>query len=191
MQKKVANSRILKTALEQFSSKGYSETKMTDIAGKAGISVGALYLRFSSKESLCRELIRDQTKDYDGRTRTIAGSNKEALHALNEYIIFCLDFALKKKQLISMFYREHRLQFIKPLRNEFFRTQHALLESILVNGIHDGTIRPLDTRRTAMTIFAAIRGAIMMKLIFGIGSPKDLAESLFDLMSNGLRKDVS
>lgn len=178
-------------ALELFSSKGYSETKMADVARTVGLSVGALYLRFGSKQELCMELIKYQTKDYEGLARNVVESNSDPLQALRQYMLFCLEFALKKKQLISMFYREHRLEFITPLRKDFVKTQHKIIESILVKGIEKGAIRNLDTNKTAMTIFASIRGAVMLKLIFGVGSSKALGESLFDLISNGIGKEVS
>jgi AcrR family transcriptional regulator len=187
---KVPISKILKVALNLFSSKGYAETKMTDIARETGISVGALYLRFNSKEDLCMALINDQTKDYEKVARNVAGADKEPLQALRDYISFCLEYAFKRKQLISMFYREHRLPFLKPVRKTFFKTQHRLIEGILISGVKKGVIRPLDTNDTALMIFASIRGAVMVKLIFGVGSSKGLGQSLFDLISSGIRKDV-
>ena len=188
---KVATSKILKAALDLFSAKGYAETKMTDIARAVNMSVGALYLRFKSKEDLCLELVKDQTKDYEKLAKSVVESCSDPVQALRDYISFCLEFALKKKQLISMFYREHRLHFLKPLRSRFMRKQQKLIESILGDGIEQGLVRPLNTQETGLIIFASIRGAVMLKLIFGTGSSKELGESLFDLISNGIRKDVT
>jgi AcrR family transcriptional regulator len=188
---KVATSTILKAALDLFSAKGYAETKMTDVARSVDISVGTLYLRFKSKEDLCLELVNDQTKDYEKLAKSVVESCSDPVQALKGYISFCLEYALKKKQLISMFYREHRLHFLKPLRSKFMREQQKLIESILGDGIKQGLMRPLDTRETGLMIFASIRGAVMLKLIFGVGSSHELGKSLFDLISNGIRKDVT
>ncbi len=68
---KVPKSKVLRSALDLFSSKGYSETKMTEIARDSGLSVGALYLRFKNKEELCLELIKDQTKDFIERIENL------------------------------------------------------------------------------------------------------------------------
>jgi AcrR family transcriptional regulator len=187
--RKVSTAKILKVALDLFSSKGYGETKMVDIAREAGLSVGALYLRFNNKENLCLALIEDQTKDYEELSCSVVRSCSDPVLALRDYISFCLGYASKKKQLISMLYREHRLQFLKPLRNTWMKNQQKLIEALLTDGIKKGIIRPLDTRTTALTIFASIRGAVLLRLIFGTGSPKILGESLFDLISNGIRKD--
>ncbi len=53
-----ARERIVEAALKVFSSKGYHGTTMESIASKMGISKGALYLYFPSKEELFKEICR-------------------------------------------------------------------------------------------------------------------------------------
>lgn len=48
---------ILEAALELFAEKGFSSTRMVDVAKKAGISKGTLYLYFDSKEKIFQELV--------------------------------------------------------------------------------------------------------------------------------------
>ena len=48
---------ILDAALELFSEKGFSATRMIDIAKKAGISKGTLYLYFENKEAVFRAVV--------------------------------------------------------------------------------------------------------------------------------------
>ena len=50
--KEKAMKRIVEEALKTFSENGYHETKMTDIADRMGISKGAIYQYFKSKEDL-------------------------------------------------------------------------------------------------------------------------------------------
>jgi len=50
---------ILEAALELFTEKGFTATRMTDVAKKAGISKGTLYLYFDSKEAIFRALVQD------------------------------------------------------------------------------------------------------------------------------------
>lgn len=187
----VDTSVILQTALELFSGNGYSETKMTDIARNAGLSVGALYLRFRNKEHLCLELIRDQTRDYERLTEDLVKSSPDPVQALRRYISFCIGYSLRKKQLITLLYREHRLHFLKPLRNKFLRSQQKLIESMLMDGMAKKRIRPLNAGKTALMIFGCIRGAIMLKLIFAVGTPGELGDSLCELISIGIGSDGS
>ncbi len=187
---KVPKSKILKVALHLFSSKGYSETKMSEIARRAGLSVGALYLRFKSKEGLCLELIQDQTKDFDEITRNLTSHNSEPQEALKAYIAFNLRYAFKRKQLLSMFIREYKLPFIRPLKRNFFNTQRKIIKDILAAGVKRKIFKPMNYEETASLIFASIRGTIMLKLVFGASTPRELNNSLFELITHGIKEDV-
>ncbi len=185
---KIPNSAVLKAALDLFSRKGYSETKMVEIARNVGLSVGALYLRFKNKETLCLELIEDQTKDFIERTKNL--SCKDPLQTIKAYIALNLDYAFKKRQLLSLFLREHNLPFMQPLRDNFFKIQRKIIEGILTAGVKKGVFKPLNCRDKASIIFASIRGAVLLKVVFGVGNAKEMSHSLFDLITNGIKEDA-
>lgn len=50
---------ICGAALEVFSEKGFAAAKLDDIARRAGVSKGTLYLYFKDKEDLFRAVVRD------------------------------------------------------------------------------------------------------------------------------------
>ena len=56
--KEQARVRIIEQALEMFSERGYYRTRMADIAGSLGVSKGAIYQYFESKEQLFVEALR-------------------------------------------------------------------------------------------------------------------------------------
>lgn len=179
---------MLQAALDLFSSKGYSEAKMAEIARGAGLSVGALYLRFKNKEELFLELIKDQTRDFVERTGKL--QVEDPVEALRKYIALNLEYSFQKRQMISIFFKEYNLPFLQPLRGNFFRAQHTIIADILVAGIKRGIFRPMNVRDTAAVIFASIRGAVLLKLIFGIGDVSKMSKSLFALITDGIRKDA-
>jgi len=49
---------ILAAALEEFSARGFSATRLDDVAKRASIAKGTIYIYFRDKESLFHELIR-------------------------------------------------------------------------------------------------------------------------------------
>jgi len=53
-----AKNRIIKESVKFFSEKGYHKTKMAEIAESLGVSKGAIYQYFTSKEELFLEVIR-------------------------------------------------------------------------------------------------------------------------------------
>ena len=57
-QKEQRQKQIMMKALELFVTKGFTETKISDIAGELGISVGLLFHYYESKEQLFLELVQ-------------------------------------------------------------------------------------------------------------------------------------
>ncbi|HEY6832308.1 MAG TPA: helix-turn-helix domain-containing protein [Pseudolabrys sp.] len=49
---------ILTAALDEFSERGFAATRLDDVARRAGIAKGTIYLYFRDKESLFQELVR-------------------------------------------------------------------------------------------------------------------------------------
>jgi AcrR family transcriptional regulator len=62
--KEQARERIIEHALNMFSKRGYYHTRMTDIASDMGVSKGAIYEYFKSKEQLFVEALK-----YHGERR--------------------------------------------------------------------------------------------------------------------------
>ena len=58
--------RILETALELFAQSGYLGTSMSDIAGGLGITKGALYKHYTSKQEILDSIVERMNKmDYE------------------------------------------------------------------------------------------------------------------------------
>src|SRR5476649_902735 len=57
---------ILKAALEEFSARGFEAARLDDVARRAGIAKGTIYLYFSDKETLFQELVRSEISPIVG-----------------------------------------------------------------------------------------------------------------------------
>jgi AcrR family transcriptional regulator len=51
---------ILDAALDEFSARGFAATRLDDVAKRADVAKGTIYLHFKDKESLFQELIRSK-----------------------------------------------------------------------------------------------------------------------------------
>jgi AcrR family transcriptional regulator len=59
--------KILDSAVDLFSERGYGETGLADVLQRAGISKGAFYYHFDSKEAVATAII----EEFSGKTRTL------------------------------------------------------------------------------------------------------------------------
>jgi AcrR family transcriptional regulator len=83
---------ILAAALEEFSARGFATARLDDVARRAGVAKGTIYLYFADKETLFQELLR-----------TELGPVVEAVTQLSHADIRLRDSA---GQLIEVFARE-------------------------------------------------------------------------------------
>ena len=58
---------IIEAAMEEFISRGFAATRLDDVAKRAGVAKGTIYLHFKDKESMFEELIRTAIVPLVGR----------------------------------------------------------------------------------------------------------------------------
>src|ERR1700751_2441142 len=81
---------IVEAALEEFVARGFTATRLDDIAKRAGVAKGTIYLHFKDKESMFEELIRTAIVPLVGRLGTpmLAGvSVRDTLERLADTFI--------------------------------------------------------------------------------------------------------
>ena len=66
---------ILAAALEEFSARGFEATRLDDVAKRAGIAKGTIYLYFDDKESLFQELIRTMLTPIVGTIEALGAAD--------------------------------------------------------------------------------------------------------------------
>src|SRR6266566_5277776 len=75
---------IIEAALDEFISRGFTATRIDDVARRAGVAKGTIYLHFKDKESMFEELIRTAMVPMIGRLHApppIGGSVRDAVEA--------------------------------------------------------------------------------------------------------------
>lgn len=180
---------ILEAASEVFAERGYSRTTIREVARRAGISIGGIYIYFQNKEELYLELTRDQMETFRKGTEMLR--DKEPLVALNALIEYYLDYAIKKTSLVSMHIKEHDLEFKKTLKKTFFDSQKKLVIDILKKGVTEGIFKDINCKETAEVILFSLRGAILDYLFGQISDLKKYGKTLYRLILNGIRRNTA
>jgi TetR/AcrR family fatty acid metabolism transcriptional regulator len=132
--------RILDAALEIFSSKGYHEAKIHDIASLAGIADGTVYLYFKNKEDMLVNLFHDRLSYMTQSLHKILESCPDSKSRLASIIEFHVKFTLENPVLVNFIAVELRRNskvlknMIKTELGSYFNEWHQVFEEGRQNG---------------------------------------------------------
>src|SRR5512133_185977 len=162
---------ILECAQRVFASRGTAGATMQEIALAAGVSKGALYLLFDSKDALYYQLVVtvvDQLLANMQRVAASHGSGYERARALlltyahyyaEDGARFRIalgwlapDFQLNDSLPSAVVYRSHIVQIM------------GLVVAAVEDGQRDGSIRPeLDARKTVLICWGGLLGLLFLR----------------------------
>jgi len=101
---------ILAAALDEFSASGFAAARLDDVAKRAGVAKGTIYLYFRDKESLFQELIRTMLTPLVGTIEAM-GESDLPLSALAEHMaeLFVREvYETRRKDVIRLMLAEGR-----------------------------------------------------------------------------------
>lgn len=101
---------ILTAALDEFSERGFEATRLDDVARRAGVAKGTIYLYFRDKESLFQEIIRTMLTPLVGTIEAL-GAADLPLSALAGHIadLFVREvYETRRKDVIRLMISEGR-----------------------------------------------------------------------------------
>lgn len=161
---------------------------MREIATRAGLSVGGLYIYFESKKELYQELMTEQRIAFEKQALPL--KEESPPHALRSYIQRNLEFAIRRKELVSLHLKDNDVTFMDPFRKAFFGSQKRLMEDILRAGVEQGSFSVKDCEHMALVILFAIRGAITSYFTRSVTEVDQLCDSLCSLVTVDGAKEV-
>jgi AcrR family transcriptional regulator len=99
---------ILDAALDEFSAKGFAAARLDDVAKRAGVAKGTIYLHFADKESLFQELIRAKMVPVVGSLELAFGTGLPLRAIIEQAIeIFAREvYGTRRKEVIRLMISE-------------------------------------------------------------------------------------
>ena len=170
---------VLDAALALFIEKGFAATRVEDIASRAGLSKGAVYLYFPSKEAILEGLVKRAVlpiannalgfiENYVGDPRlVIASVMKMVAGRLADPKLVAIPRLLIREMI-------HFPEFAQMYRREVLDRVIPAVEKLIQNGIDEGYLRPVDPHLTIRSIIGPIALHMMLAEIFGITPPGGL-----------------
>lgn len=164
---------VLDAALVLFIERGFAATRVEDIATQAGLSKGAVYLYFPSKEAILEGLVKRAVlpvansalgviQNYSGDPRpVIATALKLVAGRLSDPKLIAIPRLLIREMInfpeLAEMYRREVIDRVVPA-----------IETLVRNGMRDGYFRPLDPEMTLRSIIGPVIAHVMIAELFGI-----------------------
>jgi TetR/AcrR family transcriptional regulator len=189
---------LLDAALDLFVEKGFSATRVEEVAARAGVSKGTLFLYFQSKEDLFKAVVRENIANkfptWQEEFHTFVGSSSDMLrYALVSWwerigktrasgITKLVMSEAQNFPEIAAFYQE---EVIKP--------GNAMIHSILERGVQSGEFRAIDLEQAVHIIVAPMIFLMMWKHSMGacaasakIVDPEQFIHIQVDVLLHGM-----
>lgn len=188
---------LLEAALDLFVEKGYAATRVEEVAARAGVSKGTLFLYFASKQELFKAVVR----------HSIAGRFGEWSEELDNYcapstdlLRYCFKswwerIGSTKASGITKLMLSEAGNF--PELSQFYHQEvvlpgHELIRRILQRGVERGEFRPMDLDLTVHCVVAPMMFLMIWKhslggcLPHGDFDPERFLESQIDYLLHGM-----
>jgi AcrR family transcriptional regulator len=160
---------ILGQAQRLFFAHGYSGTSVRDIVQACGLSNGALYYHFGSKQNLFIQVFKEYVARATGRLQQAGagqGSSRERLARMADaYAHFILE-SRSELQTLHRDLMQCGKEEIQGLLPGTMRQIPSLFASVLEEGITAEEIRPVDTDRASILLLGMIN-SLTTRHMFG------------------------
>lgn len=185
-------------ALGLFVEKGFAATRLEDVAARAGVSKGTLYLYFDSKEALFKAVIQEGMVPVMLENEAIAarhtGSNFDLLERLLENWwgrIGHTDFAGIPKLMVAE--ARNFPEIAQYYYENVIRRGRALVGGALERGMNSGEFRRMDIETTIDVIIAPILMLLIWRYSLACCQSEEENSPLYlqthiDLLRQGLRR---
>lgn len=152
---------ILDAAADLVAERGFDDVRMDDVAARAGVAKGVLYLRFAGKDSLLVAIVRRELALAARRTADLVGADPRG-GLLSRLFAHSVD-ALRSRPALLRFYRDDPSPVGRLVRaSPDDHRSRALLGATLLRELqHAGTLAPeLDADVLAANLTVWSRGLV-------------------------------
>lgn len=188
---------IIKTATELFARYGLKKTTMDEIAEKAGIAKGTIYIYFESKEKLFTAIINKEAEEYFQKLESVINVCSSPEEKLKAFVRSFFEIIFDYMNLYNVtFHAMSEINNLMPaLQSEleqYYARVNGIIRNILQQGFADGSFREIeidlfvDTVKDLIMVIGYPFSPYILQPEKGIMFQK--IDLMVDLIINGLKK---
>src|SRR6266852_5977065 len=189
---------IIHAALEVFAERGFAATKLADVARKAGVTKGTIYLYFENKEALFKALIRETIVPViaqgEALAKSFTGTARDLFEKLvRDYWRLVGETALAGIPRLMIAEAGNFPELARFYYEEVVTRGHRLMSGVLERGIKSGEFRKVDLAVATKLAMSPLMHAVVARKAFAHCMPEgfDVASYLdthIDLYLHGIAK---
>jgi len=188
-----ARERLLESAKRLFSQKGYYATSVEDIVASAGLSKGAFYFYFKSKEELFKSLVEEMHLNIVKRLESFLERDLPLEDALIEHAEVFLEDIYQNRHIAQIFL--FQLVGTNEEFRELYYTKIAHLRELLAKMVDKAIQRGEITYKNAeniVNLYAGFLRMLVLEYVFREREPdlervKSLAQEGVKVLFRGLK----
>ncbi len=182
---------ILEAATELFAEKGFAGVTVEEIAHRAGIAKGTVYLYYASKDEVFRAAFSRSVDELRQRTAAAMAAAPTAADKIRAFVGTKLRYLEENRAVFSMYFSEvHPVPGHSPLVQREIaasaRVQLQALAAELLRGMDGGELRRTDPDAAARAVFDLTASVVRRRAREGGGPVEDDVAFVFDLLWQGL-----
>ncbi len=136
---------IFKKSMELFVKKGYHNTSLRDIAAECGISTGAIYHHFSSKEEIAVKLFNDTVLFLNNLFKETLQSKKDTKYKIKELVLNLIRIAEEDRITLEYALNIKHKEIITDGKPICSSGPFEMLRTFLKNEMQKGNIKKMDS----------------------------------------------
>lgn len=180
---------LLRTAINLFYQKGYSDTSIREIGAKAGISNSLLYHYFKNKEEILFEIVRAASEDLIQILHEAQERVPDPVECLREMLTaHIVLFSLRRKKEAKIVVSDH--YWLRGKRQEFVENNQREIYDIYLEKLKElkerGLLKDVDLRVLNFSIFGMINWFFRWYKEGGSLSKEDVAENIIKFAFDGI-----
>jgi AcrR family transcriptional regulator len=182
---------IIEAAVSVFARDGFGDARMDDIADESGLSKGALYWYFKSKDAIISAIFDSVFRREISKIRKLEEEKLPARDMLQVYVDLVVKDLKTMEPIMPILYDFMAMGFrrknIRKLIQRSFQEFIQATEPVIRRGIDNGEFINVDPAEAALTLGAIFEGSI---LLWSYDPDridlKNLIESSINLLLEGL-----
>lgn len=156
--------RVLDTALDLFSTRGYFSTSVHHIQKQAGVSIGSIYHHFTNKEAIAKALYDDLVGMMGQSMTEIMDREEGAENRLKAVLAHLFELTESSPQVMQyILYARHR-EFMPDELPICSSRPFALIQEMVREGIEKGEVRALNLTVASTSIMGGALRLIYLRL---------------------------